>query len=215
MHAATECLGPGSPVATALPGFRPREVQIRMAGAVEEALADGHHLVVEAGTGVGKSFAYLVPALLAAAQGDGPILVATRTIALQEQLVERDIPFLLDALQLDRVPVALAKGRGNYVCLRRLEAATVEGTGLFEDPAKLAQLDRIRIWAQESGDGTRAVGPARGADRRGAGAAPHAVQARAQRHPDKRNTPRRRQLQAPHGPDRARRTEVARPRQPL
>jgi len=155
VHAAADCLGPGSPVARSLPGFSPRDEQIRMAEAVEEALAEGRHLVVEAGTGVGKSFAYLVPALLTAAAGDGPVLVATRTIALQEQLVERDIPFLLDALGLSRVPVALAKGRGNFVCLRRLDGAVTEGAATFEDPAELEQLDRIRAWADKSEDGSR------------------------------------------------------------
>ena len=101
MQAARDCLGPGSAVASALPGFAPRPQQLEMADAVEEAIVEGRHLVVEAGTGVGKSFGYLVPALLhLAAGGDGPIVVATRTIALQEQLIERDVPFLLETLEL-------------------------------------------------------------------------------------------------------------------
>ena len=129
-----------------------------MADAVETAFAEGHHLVVEAGTGVGKSFAYLIPALLQAAYGErkrGPIVIATRTIALQEQLVERDIPLLLKALDLD-LKVALAKGRGNYVCLRRMEMAAAEGVGLFENLIELQQLQRIREWAHQSKDGSRA-----------------------------------------------------------
>ena len=129
-----------------------------MADAVEEAFAEGHHLVVEAGTGVGKSFAYLIPALLQAAHGEegqGPIVIATRTIALQEQLVERDIPLLLKALDLD-LKVSLAKGRGNYVCLRRLEMAAAEGAGLFENLIEIEQLQRIREWAHHSRDGSRA-----------------------------------------------------------
>ena len=91
-------LGPDSAVARALPGFRVREEQREMAASVEEALASGHHLVVEAGTGVGKTFAYLVPVLLGLKNGTGPVIVATRTIALQEQLVKKDIPFLIGAL---------------------------------------------------------------------------------------------------------------------
>ena len=111
MQAARDCLASDSAIARALPGFRPRPEQLEMAAAVEESIAEGRHLVVEAGTGVGKSFAYLVPALLHLAEGGGPVLVATRTIALQEQLAERDIPLLLEALGLERLRVALAKGQ--------------------------------------------------------------------------------------------------------
>ncbi|MHC4957608.1 MAG: ATP-dependent DNA helicase [Planctomycetota bacterium] len=129
-----------------------------MADAVEEAFAEGHHLVVEAGTGVGKSFAYLVPALLQAREREqraGPVVIATRTIALQEQLVERDIPLLTRALGLD-VKVALAKGRGNYVCLRRLGMAELEGAALFENPVELKQLEQVGRWARRSRDGSLA-----------------------------------------------------------
>ncbi|MHC4608531.1 MAG: ATP-dependent DNA helicase, partial [Planctomycetota bacterium] len=156
MRAAKDCLGPGSPIATTLEGFQPRPQQLAMAEAVEEAIAEGHHLAVEAGTGVGKSFAYLAPALLHLAEGGGPVMVATRTIALQEQLVRKDIPLLLDVLGLDRLKVALAKGRGNYVCLRRTEMACTEGSSLFENAAALSELDRVRAWAHESRDGSLA-----------------------------------------------------------
>ena len=104
VQAARDYLEAKSAVARAMPTFRTRQEQLFMADAVEEALAEGRHLVVEAGTGVGKSFAYLVPALLTAAdrrERRGPVAVATRTIALQEQLVERDIPLLIEALGLD------------------------------------------------------------------------------------------------------------------
>ena len=154
--AAEECLAPEGPVARTLPGFVDRPEQRTMAAAVEEALAGSRHLVVEAGTGVGKSFAYLVPALLHASRGGGPVVVATRTIALQEQLVERDIPILLKALGLDSMRVALAKGRGNYVCLRRLELARGEGATLFEGRTENAQLERVHEWAQRSVDGSLA-----------------------------------------------------------
>jgi len=125
-----------------------------MADAVEEVLIEGGRLVVEAGTGVGKSFAYLVPALLRIRDDGAKVLVATRTIALQEQLVERDIPFLIDALQLGSVKVALAKGRGNYVCRRRLESACKEGAAAFPDRARRDELQRIQAWAQTSQDGS-------------------------------------------------------------
>lgn len=144
-------------MARALPGFRPRREQQEMAAAVEEAMAGGRHLLVEAGTGVGKSFAYLVPALLRVARGDaGPVVVATRTIALQEQLLHKDIPLLQEALGLQDIPVVLAKGRGNYVCRRRLEMAYAEGPGLLPDPSHHEEIARIRRWAESSRDGTRA-----------------------------------------------------------
>jgi len=124
-------------------------------------MADGRHLLAEAGTGVGKSFAYLVPVLLHLADGGDPIVVATRTIALQEQLVQRDIPLLLKALGLDRLRVALAKGRGNYICRRRTEMAFAEGPGLFEDSDRRTQLEEIRSWARDSRDGSLAELPFR------------------------------------------------------
>jgi ATP-dependent DNA helicase DinG len=132
-----------------------------MAAAVERALSESRHLVVEAGTGVGKSFAYLVPALLHLGGSGGPVVVATRTIALQEQLVTKDIPLLLDALGMQDVKVALAKGRGNYVCRRRTEMASQEARGLFEDAAKVAEVERIRLWAAGSADGSLADLPFR------------------------------------------------------
>ncbi len=132
-----------------------------MADAVEETLAEGGRLVVEAGTGVGKSFAYLVPALLYVStkpapneKRPGPVLIATRTIALQEQLVERDLPFLVEALELKDLSIALAKGRGNYVCRRRLEAARREGEAAFPEPKHRDELERLAAWAENSDDGS-------------------------------------------------------------
>jgi len=129
-----------------------------MATAVEEALAEGRHLVVEAGTGVGKSFAYLVPILQRIADGGGPIIIATRTIALQEQLVLRDLPTLIGALKslnLPEIPFALVKGRGNYVCRRRLEMAHAEGAGSL-DENQFEQIGAVRAWAERSRDGSLA-----------------------------------------------------------
>jgi ATP-dependent DNA helicase DinG len=159
VNAASDLLGPDSAVSRALPGFTPRAEQRDMATAVEAALADRRHLLVEAGTGVGKSFAYLVPALQHLAAGGKRVVVATRTIALQEQLAERDIPFLLDALDLRRLPVALAKGRGNYICRRRTEMATEEAGSLFKEAAKQKQLRQLLAWAEISEDGSRATAP--------------------------------------------------------
>jgi len=125
-----------------------------MASAVEQALAEGRHLVVEAGTGVGKSFGYLVPVLLHLARGGGTVAVSTKTIALQEQLLGKDLPLLQQALGLEAIRVALAKGRGNYVCLRRLDLASSEGRSLFGRAEEIEQLGRIREWAAESVDGS-------------------------------------------------------------
>ena len=162
MQAARDCLGEDSAVARALAGFRPRPEQQDMAAAVEEALAEGRHLFAEAGTGVGKSFAYLVPVLQRLAGGDGgPIVVATRTIALQEQLVRKDIPLLRKALGLEHVPVRLAQGPANFACRRRLGAAHAAGPGLLGDPSRHAQIGRIREWAEETEDGTLADLPFR------------------------------------------------------
>ncbi len=161
MRAAIDCLGEGSPVAAALAGYRVRPQQLEMAAAVETAIAERHHLVVEAGTGVGKSFAYLVPALQHVAEGGGKVVIATRTIALQEQLVERDLPFLLEVLGLENVTVALAKGRSNYVCRRRTEMAAEEGARLFDNPDHLRQLQQIRAWAEVSDEGSRSTLPFR------------------------------------------------------
>jgi ATP-dependent DNA helicase DinG len=161
VQAAADHLGPDSTVAKALPGFRPRPQQLEMAAAVEEAVAEGRHLVVEAGTGVGKSFAYLLPVMLHLLRGGGPAVVATRTIALQEQLVDKDIPFLKRALDAEELPVALVKGRGNYVCRRRLEMAVAEGPGLLEESGEREQLARLKEWAEKSRDGSRADLPFR------------------------------------------------------
>ena len=119
---ASSLLAPEGPVAKALGAFEARPEQASMARAVAGALAAGRHLLVEAGTGVGKSFAYLVPALVWAAREGKKVAVATSTIALQEPLVGKDLPFLEKALPFP-VTFTLVKGRGNYLCLRRLKAA--------------------------------------------------------------------------------------------
>src|SRR5690348_7916869 len=87
-------LGPDGAIARRLPGYEARPEQLRMAEAVARAIDEGGHLMVEAGTGVGKSFAYLVPAILAAAEAGKKVIVSTHTISLQEQLLDKDIPFL-------------------------------------------------------------------------------------------------------------------------
>jgi len=133
--------------------FEARPQQLDMARAVDRALSSGRHALIEAGTGVGKSFAYLVPALRWAMENDARVAVATSTIALQEQLVRRDLPLLASALPFD-VRYALVKGRGNYLCLRRLDRALEVGAKLFADEAS-DQLLAIRNWAGTTTDGSR------------------------------------------------------------
>ncbi|MFA7158461.1 MAG: helicase C-terminal domain-containing protein [Kiritimatiellia bacterium] len=134
--------------------FEIRPQQQAMAAAVADALAEAEHLAVEAGTGVGKTYAYLVPLILSLAEaGEGRrVAVSTHTINLQEQLIFRDLPFLARNMGLDFKAV-LCKGRHNYVCLRRLETARQMSGDLF-NKARERELERIRCWADSTGDGS-------------------------------------------------------------
>ncbi len=111
-------LRPGGAVASALPGYQEREEQLRMMQTVAAALNDGEHLLVEAGTGTGKSMAYLLPALYYAVQNGRRVAISTNTLNLQDQLFQKDIPALQSCLPLE-FRAALLKGRANYLCLRR------------------------------------------------------------------------------------------------
>jgi ATP-dependent DNA helicase DinG len=146
-------LSPGGIVSKKLVGYEDRPQQIEMAEAVAEAFLDGGRLIVEAGTGVGKSFAYLIPAILFSSYADEPVVISTNTISLQEQLLDKDIPFLQEILPVDFTAV-LVKGRGNYLCLRRLERIASSERGLFETRDEADEFNRIRRWAQSTSDGT-------------------------------------------------------------
>ncbi len=147
--------GPDGSIARRLPSYEPRPQQLDMAEAVAAAISDRHHLMVEAGTGVGKSFAYLVPAILAAtAAKDCRVIVSTHTISLQEQLVRKDIPFLQSVMP-EPFTAVLAKGRSNYVSLRRLRGAQQRATALLFDEAAALQLTQIGRWARQTQDGSR------------------------------------------------------------
>src|SRR5262245_8811691 len=148
-------LGPGGDVARRLSNYEARPQQLQMAEAVATAISDPHHLMVEAGTGVGKSFAYLVPAILAAvADKNCRVVVSTHTISLQEQLVRKDIPFLQSVMPQPFTAV-LAKGRSNYVSLRRLRGAQQRAAGLLFEDAAVGQLNQIGRWARQTQDGSR------------------------------------------------------------
>ncbi|WP_224400623.1 ATP-dependent DNA helicase [Corynebacterium poyangense] len=144
-------------------GGAPREGQQRMAQAVTQAMDTGRHLAVQAGTGTGKSLAYLVPALRHAQATGGTVVVSTATIALQNQLVQRDLPRLVKALDahLERTPTfAIMKGRSNYVCLNRISAEDMgePSQGLIEEEELSwmgKQVARVREWAENTETGDR------------------------------------------------------------
>ena len=147
----TDVLGDDGLVAKAYPPFEVRPQQIQMAVAVQNAFAQGHHLAVEAGTGTGKSFAYLVPAIDQVVQKHGKVLISTYTITLQQQLINKDVPFLAEILDCD-FKASLAKGRGNYICLRRLKYAAQKERMLFNDMGM--ELVRLLDWAVTTKDGS-------------------------------------------------------------
>jgi ATP-dependent DNA helicase DinG len=178
MFTPAEILGPTGRIAARLNHYEHRPEQLAMAEAVHRAIREKHHLVVEAGTGVGKSFAYLVPAILAAAgeqveegeRGEGKgervteggegkrpyrIVVSTHTISLQEQLLQKDIPFLNSVIPLEFTAV-LVKGRGNYVSLRRLKNALERMNSLFGEAEEFEQVRQLRDWSQKTNDGSLA-----------------------------------------------------------
>ncbi len=132
--------------------FEYRAQQQAMARAVAESLVHGEHLIVEAGTGVGKSLAYLIPSILYAIQAGKRAVISTHTINLQEQLVEKDLPMLKTVLPVD-FSFTMLKGRQNYLCTRRLEKAIRMADGLFTTPES-AELQRLLEWSQTTSDGS-------------------------------------------------------------
>ncbi len=146
-------LGPGGAIGRRLPAYENRSQQIEMTKAVARAIERPGHLVVEAGTGVGKSFAYLVPAIQAADQGK-KVVISTHTIALQEQLLNKDIPFLR-AVMPQEFTAILVKGRSNYISLRRMERALQQQESLFPRREEVDQLVTIRSWSKRTSDGSR------------------------------------------------------------
>src|SRR6059058_1203529 len=138
--------------------FEYRPQQQEMAVAVARALQNREHLAVEAGTGVGKSLAYLVPAILFAVSQNKKAVVSTHTINLQEQLTEKDLPMLAGVLGALPVPVkfnfTMLKGRANYLCTRRLQKAMQQSGNLFTS-SEAQELLRIYEWSKETKDGSR------------------------------------------------------------
>jgi ATP-dependent DNA helicase DinG len=172
-----DILAQSGPIARALgDGYEARPEQLQMADAVWRTMEDKAHLLVEAGTGVGKSFAYLVPAMLRCMLQGQTVVVATNTIALQEQLISKDIPLLQRVLEgafagkgelespalrelaattpLRELKAVLVKGRGNYVSIRRMNLALQRGDKLLADAGARRSLAVIAEWAKTTTDGT-------------------------------------------------------------
>ena len=141
----------GGPFAQYFESYENRPEQVDMLKAVANALSNGNHLLVEAGTGVGKSFAYLVPAAMFAVQNNTRVVVSTNTINLQDQLIKKDIPDLQAALNLD-VRAAVLKGRSNYLCPRRLQFMRTHGP---KDANEMRVLAKIIVWKLENDSGDR------------------------------------------------------------
>nr|WP_299467864.1 helicase C-terminal domain-containing protein [uncultured Gimesia sp.] len=155
-------LGNDGKVARRLEKYEHRPEQLEMAEAVAHAIEQKRHLLVEAGTGVGKSFAYLVPAILATCKQNETrsgkdrkrLIVSTNTISLQEQLITRDIPFLNAVLPVEFSAV-LVKGRSNYMSRRRMKGTVDRAGSIFSREDELQQLDQIVQWSRKTTDGSR------------------------------------------------------------
>src|SRR5258705_7577098 len=134
------------------PNFEFRQKQQQMAVAVARALENAEHLAVEAGTGVGKSLAYLIPAILYAVANKKKAVVSTHTINLQEQLTRKDLPMLEHILPV-KFEFTMLKGRGNYLCTRRLQKAFQQSGNLFTS-SEAEELQRIQEWSRKTTDGS-------------------------------------------------------------
>ncbi len=141
----------GGPFSQYYSGYEYRQQQVEMLRAVSNALSFGQHLMVEAGTGTGKSYAYLVPASLFAIQNNTRVIISTNTINLQDQLIKKDIPDLRDALGIG-LRATVLKGRSNYLCPRRLEILRQRGPNNVDEMRVLA---KVLTWLQFSDSGDR------------------------------------------------------------
>ncbi|MFK8115415.1 MAG: ATP-dependent DNA helicase [Rubripirellula sp.] len=176
-------LGLDGSIARRLKNYEPREQQLQMARKVAEAMRDEKHLIAEAGTGTGKSFAYLVPAILHATENQGKlmpppagtvdadseesgeprkrrVLISTHTISLQEQLINKDVP-LLNSVIAREFSAVLVKGRSNYISLRRMNRAISKATTLLSSDEQHRQLRAIKDWSGDTADGSRSSLPIR------------------------------------------------------
>src|SRR5712671_5783663 len=142
-----EIFGPEGLIARAHPEYEYRPGQVQMAEAVLRAFDDKKHLIVEAGTGTGKTLAYLVPAVAAALGGRGRVVISTGTKNLQEQLMEKDIPFLQRVLP-KKFSATYMKGRNNYLCLNRLGRA--QASPVLEGLEEVDYFEEVVDWSRGS-----------------------------------------------------------------
>jgi ATP-dependent DNA helicase DinG len=147
----TKLLTDQSSLASSLPNYEKREPQVEMARAVSEAFNDSQHVMIEAGTGVGKSLAYLIPSALWATNNDERVVISTNTLNLQDQLIQKDIPILKQALDVP-FQATVMKGRGNYLCPRRLAALRRRRPTSVDE---LRTLAKILVWSLESNTGDK------------------------------------------------------------
>jgi ATP-dependent DNA helicase DinG len=148
-----EMFGPDGLIAQAHPDYEYRPGQIQMAEAVMRAFEEKHHLIVEAGTGTGKTLAYLVPAVAAAVGGRGRVIVSTGTKNLQEQLMEKDIPFL-QSIMPKKFAAAYMKGRNNFLCLQRFHRAG--DSPVLSGLEEMDYFDEVIHWSKQTETGDRA-----------------------------------------------------------
>jgi len=154
---SAELLDIGGPFESVLPGFAPRQEQLQLAAAIEKAITSGGTLVAEAGTGIGKTLSYLVPVLSSKERA----IISTGTKTLQDQLYFRDLPLVKKALGSTH-KTALLKGRGNYLCLYRMEQARTDGR--LPSRESVTELEGIRLWAPQSTDGDLSLSSVIGED---------------------------------------------------
>ncbi len=154
VEALAASLEPGGRLAERLEGYEHRPMQVEMLREVARAFNEGRAAAIEAGTGTGKSMAYLLPAIAWSLRNGERVVVATHTINLQEQLLEKDLPLLKRALDLE-FDVALLKGRGNYLCRRKAEYVAAHPDFLASDD-KGAQMSDILAWSRRTADGSLA-----------------------------------------------------------
>lgn len=145
-------VGPAGRMSTSIPHYELRPQQVEMMRSVADAFNHRGVAVIEAPTGVGKTLAYLLPAILWSTRNKERVVVSTRTINLQEQIIHKDIPAIARALK-EKFTAVLVKGRNNYLCLRKLERALTEAS-LFEDASTQRMLNHISAWSETTEDGS-------------------------------------------------------------
>ena len=155
---SAQLLDAGGPFEAVLPGFAPRQEQLQLAEAIEQTISAGGTLVAEAGTGIGKTLAYLVPVL----ESRKRTIISTGTKTLQDQLYFRDLPIVKKALG-SSLKTALLKGRANYLCLYRMEQARTEGRLPCRE--SVSELENIRQWVPVTEDGDLSISSVIGEDR--------------------------------------------------